>query len=165
VTAGSANRRPSGPLCRDLDSDDRSPARRIYHTRGQCHAVKVSRCQVSRRLTPLVPQPRHRTANACRFPSSEGFDRMFRNEEVAGSNPASSTNAPVRALSALSNAAACTIFVVRCPTHAPQDACPDHLAGDEVLITDRPIRCISVTGVQADLSDHRGLIRFGRSTL
>jgi len=44
---------------------------------------------VSLRLTPLVPQPPHSMVNGCRFPWSEGFERMFRNEGVTGSNPVS----------------------------------------------------------------------------
>jgi hypothetical protein len=35
----------------------------------------------------------------------------------------------VRALSAISNVAACMICFVRCPANTPQDACPEHLAG------------------------------------
>jgi hypothetical protein len=46
-----------------------------------------------RTLMSLVPQPRHRTAEACRVPWSEGCRAHFRNEEVTGSNPVSSTNA------------------------------------------------------------------------
>jgi hypothetical protein len=45
-------------------------------------------------LTPLAPRPPHSTVWTRRFPWSEGFDRIFRNEEVAGSNPASSTKHP-----------------------------------------------------------------------
>jgi hypothetical protein len=52
---------------------------------------QVSRCQVSRCLTTLVPQRTHRTAEARRFPWSKRFDHIFRNEEVTGSNPVSST--------------------------------------------------------------------------
>jgi hypothetical protein len=31
-----------------------------------------------------APQPRHRTAEAYRFPWSDGFDRIFRNEGAHG---------------------------------------------------------------------------------
>jgi hypothetical protein len=51
-----------------------------------------SSSQVSRRLTSLVPQPRHRTVLGRRFPWSQHFDHIFRNEEVTGSNPVSSTD-------------------------------------------------------------------------
>ena len=49
-------------------------------------------CRGSRCLTTLVPQPLPRPTDACQIPWSGGFDRIFRNEEVAGSNPASSTD-------------------------------------------------------------------------
>ena len=39
----------------------------------------------------------------------------------------------IRALSAIPNAPVCAIFVVRSPTHALQDACPEHLAVRGVL--------------------------------
>ena len=45
-------------------------------------------------LTSLAPQPPHRPAIECRFPWSERFDRIFRNEGVTGSNPVSSTKHP-----------------------------------------------------------------------
>jgi hypothetical protein len=48
----------------------------------------------SRRLTSLGPQLPHKTVNACRSLWSEGFDRIFRNEGVTGSNPVSSTKSP-----------------------------------------------------------------------
>ena len=47
--------------------------------------------QFSRNLTPLAPQPRHKTAAACPFPRSEGLDYIFRNEGVTASNPVEST--------------------------------------------------------------------------
>ena len=47
--------------------------------------------QVSRCLTSLVPQPRHKHPEWLQTPWSEGFDRIFRNEGVTGSNPVSST--------------------------------------------------------------------------
>ena len=53
------------------------------------HTVMVLRC-----LTSLVPQPRHRTVNGCHFPWSERFEHIFRNEEVTGSNPVTSTESP-----------------------------------------------------------------------
>jgi len=43
-------------------------------------------------LTSLAPQPPHRPAIECRFPWSQRFDRIFRNEGVTGSNPVSSTH-------------------------------------------------------------------------
>ncbi len=46
---------------------------------------------VSRDLTSLGPQPPHNAAIADRSPWSEGYDRIFRNEGVTGSNPVSST--------------------------------------------------------------------------
>ena len=49
---------------------------------------------VSPSLASFAPQPPHKTVNARRLPWSGGFDRIFRNEEVAGSNPASSTERP-----------------------------------------------------------------------
>ena len=42
----------------------------------------------------LAPQTLHKPGIGGRFPWSEAFDRIFRNEEVAGSNPASSTDRP-----------------------------------------------------------------------
>ena len=51
-------------------------------------------CQTSRRLTSLAPQPPHKPLELCRFPWSRAFDRIFRNEEVGGSNPPSSTERP-----------------------------------------------------------------------
>ena len=48
----------------------------------------------SRCLATLGPQPPHGRAKRCRFPWSEWFDRIFRNEGAAGSNPASSTKRP-----------------------------------------------------------------------
>lgn len=48
----------------------------------------------SRSLTSLGPQPPHKPAERYRFPWSEGFDRIFRNEGVGGSNPPSSTKPP-----------------------------------------------------------------------
>ena len=56
------------------------------------HAM-IDRCQVSRGLTSLVPQTRHKTSILPLNAWSQGFDRIFRNEEVTGSNPVSSTNA------------------------------------------------------------------------
>ena len=47
--------------------------------------------EISRRLTWLASQPLHKDAISRRFLLSEGFDRSFRNEEVTGSNPVSST--------------------------------------------------------------------------
>ena len=49
---------------------------------------------ISPHLTSLAPQPAHQPALGCRFPWSEGFDRIFRNEGVTGSNPVSSTKRP-----------------------------------------------------------------------
>jgi hypothetical protein len=46
---------------------------------------------MSRRLTPLAPQPLHKTGKAYRFSLVRGFERIFRNEGVTGSNPVSST--------------------------------------------------------------------------
>ena len=46
------------------------------------------------RLTTLAPQTRHRIVNARRFPWSQLFDRIFRNEGVTGSHPVSSTFSP-----------------------------------------------------------------------
>ncbi len=43
-------------------------------------AAVVRFAQVSPRLTTLVPQAHHKTANAGRLPWSEDFDRMLRNE-------------------------------------------------------------------------------------
>ena len=78
---------------------------------------KISRC-----LTLLVPQPLHRTVKARRFPWSEGFERMFRNEEVAGSNPASSTKRPGQGVVGASER---LLFVLEPPsrraTGVPQD--------------------------------------------
>jgi hypothetical protein len=48
----------------------------------------------SRPLTSLAPQPPHGTARTRRFPWSERFDHIFRNEGVTGSNPVSSTKRP-----------------------------------------------------------------------
>ena len=47
-------------------------------------------------FTTLVPQALHSPARACRFPWSEGFDCILRNEGVTGSNPVSSTDTLVR---------------------------------------------------------------------
>ena len=58
----------------------------------------VSHRRVSRCLTSIAPQPLHKTSSGWRFPWSEGVDRIFRNEEVAGSNHASSTKRPGHAV-------------------------------------------------------------------
>jgi hypothetical protein len=72
-------------------------------------------CRVSRRLTPLVPQPRHRAANWSRFPRSERFDRMFRNEGVTGSNPVISTEPPGQGIAGSMNACCSHNPVIRAP--------------------------------------------------
>jgi len=110
-----------------IQTGDGRPASSVSYCRfwvSTCGSVTLLTFCVSPRLTPLVPQTLHRTSNRYRFPWSERCDRIFRNEEVAGSNPASSTNALVRALSVISNVRCLHDFGVRCPTHAPQDACP-----------------------------------------
>lgn len=43
-------------------------------------------------LTTDVPQTRHRIVNMSRLPWSQLFDRIFRNEEVAGSSIVNSTS-------------------------------------------------------------------------
>jgi hypothetical protein len=45
-------------------------------------------------LTTLAPLPPHKTIMRRCFPWSGGFDCIFRNEEVGGSNPPSSTKCP-----------------------------------------------------------------------
>jgi hypothetical protein len=47
----------------------------------------------------LTPQPPHRLTRARRFAWSEGFDRIFRNEGVTGSNPPAPPNTLLRAIS------------------------------------------------------------------
>jgi hypothetical protein len=48
----------------------------------------------SQHLTWLAPQPPHKPAYWQHCPWSDGFDRIFRNEGVTGSNPVSSTESP-----------------------------------------------------------------------
>jgi len=49
---------------------------------------------VSQHLTSLDPQPPHKGANDCRSSWSQGFEHIFCNEGVGGSNPPSSTKRP-----------------------------------------------------------------------
>jgi hypothetical protein len=59
---------------------------------------------ISPDLTSFAPQPPHKPPIARRFPWSECFARIFRNEGVTGSNPVSSTDfSLVKAVSARSN--------------------------------------------------------------
>lgn len=55
--------------------------------------------KVSPRLTSPVPQPATKAPKGPESPWSRRFERLFRNGEVAGSNPASSTGHPVQGLS------------------------------------------------------------------
>ncbi len=61
--------------------------------RGCWHGLTATH-HVSRRLTSLGPQPPHKIRDINRFPWSEGFDRIFHNERVTGTNPVSSTKPP-----------------------------------------------------------------------
>ncbi len=79
---------------RYLRTAHRVPRSCVNVARGGMEEAVITSHQVSRHLTPLGPQARHRPANVCGFPWSEGFDCIFRNEGATGSNPVSSTKKP-----------------------------------------------------------------------
>ena len=64
------------------------------HTRGERCGISHGFTDVSPRLTSLGPQLPHRPVDLERFPWSERFEHIFRNEGVTGSNPVSSTKHP-----------------------------------------------------------------------
>ena len=103
------------------------PAFRTWFV-GLAHTVKVSP-----RLTSLAPQPRHRTQNCARFPWSEGFDCIFRNEGATGSNPVSSTNPWSEQFSGRQPARWIDDPEGLRSTGGPQDSGPKHLISCEVL--------------------------------
>ena len=70
------------------------PRSGVNAARGGVEEAAVTSHYVSRCLTTFAPQPLHKPGTRSRFPWSEGFDRIFRNEKAAGSNPASSTERP-----------------------------------------------------------------------
>jgi hypothetical protein len=110
------------------------------HTCGR-RGVRTQVTRVSRRLTWLVPQPRHRLASTPRFPWSERFDRIFRNEEVAGSNLSAHQNALVRAILASWKFVVFHDPAMRRATGVPQDRALEHLSvkeGSRVQIPSDP---------------------------
>jgi len=70
------------------------PRSGVNAARGGVEEAAVTSHYVSRCLTTFAPQPLHKPGTRSRFPWSEGFDRIFRNEGVTGSNPVSSTKTP-----------------------------------------------------------------------
>ncbi|MDF2730829.1 MAG: hypothetical protein K0T01_2618 [Acidimicrobiia bacterium] len=85
-------------------------------------------------LTSLVPQPRHKTSESGQNPWSERFDRILRNEEGAGSNPASSTKRLGQgAMGTSVKSVTGPRSVMRRATRPPQDERLEHLATGEVL--------------------------------
>jgi hypothetical protein len=109
------------------------------------HSALVIRCptsdSVSHRLTSLAPQPRHKTLIERRFPWYRRFDLIFRNDEVTGSNPVSSTESPGQGratlLRGVSNGLAGDSWAPQ-RLHSPAgDSSHEHLSYSEVLWTTR----------------------------
>jgi len=71
--------------------------------------------------------------NPSRFPWSEGFDHIFRNEGVTGSNPVSSTKDPGQGDFGERVGSPFIQFVIRASTGDPQGLLPKHLFFREVL--------------------------------
>jgi len=65
--------------------------------------------------------------------------------------PPAPLNALVRALSAISNPCWLRDRVIRCPTHAPQEASPEHLAANEGVTGSNPVSSTKFPG-QGDFS-------------
>ena len=123
--------------------------------RGVEKAANTLSCQISRCLTWLVPQPRHKTVKKRRLPWSERFDCIFRNEKAAGSNPASSTERPGQG--GFPRVRKRVVFndpVCAAPQRRHRIRALKHLAGDEVLRgnVDRSHRVIA-SGTSWFLSD------------
>jgi hypothetical protein len=73
---------------------DGRPCPRRRHGASPRQLTFIGSHDVSPSLTSLGPQRPHRTVTTCRFPCSQRFDHIFRNEGVTGSNPPSSTKCP-----------------------------------------------------------------------
>jgi hypothetical protein len=103
--------------------------------------------EISPSLTSLAPQLSHRTANACRFPWSGGFDRIFRNEGVAywlrqsvGSNPVSFTETDGQGDFCAPLTRSIHDPEVSRSTGGPQIPASKHLISGEVLLTEADIK-------------------------
>ena len=109
---------------------DRRGWRRLRARLTTSHTHHVSLC-----LTTLAPQPRHRPAKAVRFSWSQGFDHIFRKEEVGGSNPVSSTERPGQGdFREYETLAVCTVLPPGAPQPCHRIERFEHLAGSEVLM-------------------------------
>jgi len=90
---------------------------------------------VSRCLTSLAPQPLHSPGIGGRFPWSQRFDRIFRNEGVGGSNPPSSTKRPGQSVFlAVGPLAGFAILVSDAPQTHHRIRPLKHLPGREVAL-------------------------------